>query len=258
MSCRTVFTLCGTAAFLSLVTPTAHGQLVGHWKFDEAAGSTTADDSAGSNDGTVSGSAAFGATGVSGGAISFTDTGGSVVVPAAMLQSLANGTDTDLSVSLWMNATEFGNYKTLFDTPGRQLSMWINTANDGHVGIGGGGDSGVPVSPAWTTNEWQHIALTYDGGSNAVTLYRNGTPNGTLTLDGSTFNADWTIANNPSAGGTPYLGLMDDVQVYSHTLSQDEVNFLRDNPGVAVPEPSTLMLIPVAAMGLLSRRRRSA
>jgi hypothetical protein len=51
-------------------------------------------------------------------------------------------------------------------------------------------------------------------------------------------------------------GSVDDVQVYDYVLTQDDIDFLVANPGVAIPEPTLLALLGFGAAGLLRRNRR--
>jgi ribonucleotide monophosphatase NagD (HAD superfamily) len=55
-----------------------------------------------------------------------------------------------------------------------------------------------------------------------------------------------------------YTGLIDDLQVYSHALSDADVQFIFDNPGSVVPEPACGTLCVGAAALLLAARRRRA
>ena len=51
-------------------------------------------------------------------------------------------------------------------------------------------------------------------------------------------------------------GLIDDVQIYSGAVTAGQTAYLNDNPGVAIPEPSTVVLMLMACIGLLAYRKR--
>jgi hypothetical protein len=55
----------------------------------------------------------------------------------------------------------------------------------------------------------------------------------------------------------PFGGLVDDVQVYNHAFTQNQVNYLFANPGETVPEPSALVLAGLGLLSLGYRRRRA-
>ncbi|MGB0290476.1 MAG: PEP-CTERM sorting domain-containing protein, partial [Opitutales bacterium] len=65
------------------------------------------------------------------------------------------------------------------------------------------------------------------------------------------------FSDNASQLGTQFDGRIYDLQIYSGVLSSSEITNLMDNPGTAIPEPSTYALW-AACLGLgavLLRRR---
>lgn len=224
--------------------------LVSHWRLDDGSGLVAAD-SGGTNPGSLSaGGLAWSGTGAAGGALSFT--GGQVTIPAAALGAIEPG--DRVSVSLWIHPSSFAaSYNTVFDTASRQLSLWIETPGSGWVGVGGVTNGGIVYSPVWTLGEWQHLALTYD--ATTIRLFRNGVACGTVTQPGGTFSQAWIVGGNPSGGGSPWAGLIDDIQLYSQTLTPADVLVLYGNPGQPLPEPGTGVLLAVPALAALARRR---
>ncbi len=51
-----------------------------------------------------------------------------------------------------------------------------------------------------------------------------------------------------------YKGLIDEVQYYTNALSADEIAYLYANPGAAVPEPATLIVLALGGAAFLRRR----
>ncbi len=106
-------------------------------------------------------------------------------------------------------------------------------------------------------NEWVHLAVTYDGSGagSGVAMYVNGASvatYGAAALSGdavTTNDAPFNISgrNNGSGARSDYL---DEVGVWSRVLTASEVASL-------VPEPSAAMLLAVALLALLGRRRRT-
>jgi len=236
-------------ALAAIVRP-ADGALISHWRLDDGAGTVAADD-AGGHDGVLSGTATFVPGGMAGGAVSFNQ--GRIDLPAAVVQALDAG--KAFTVSMWISPVSFGGYRTVFDTVGRQLALWIDTPGGGWYGIGGTSNQAL-YDPAWTTGEWQHLVMTSDGTT--AHTYRNGVSNSDLT-PGGLAAAEWVLGYNVSGGGNYYYGLMDDVQVYDTALPPADIAFLYEHPGRTlgvVPEPGALALQAAALAGTLRRRRR--
>ncbi|MCE9531180.1 MAG: DUF1553 domain-containing protein [Planctomycetes bacterium] len=90
----------------------------------------------------------------------------------------------------------------------------------------------VETLDAVALNQWQHIAVSYDGsrGASSVKVYVNGTELKTLAL--FDFLAQTFKNNEPfrigSGGGkeSRFDGLIDDVRIYSRVLEHDEVRML--------------------------------
>ena len=59
--------------------------------------------------------------------------------------------------------------------------------------------------------------------------------------------------NHTDAGYRPYDGLLDEVAIYDHALSAGEVSTIYTN---GIPEPSSLLLLGLAALPALRWRRR--
>lgn len=92
--------------------------------------------------------------------------------------------------------------------------------------------------------EWQHLALNYDGSGKASGLHLllNGTPAAT-EICGDRFEGDAAVTGMLAIGDPangPYRGLLDDLRIYSRPLSGEE------NRQLAVDEPAraTVTLIP--------------
>ena len=191
-------------------------------------------DSAGSNNGTVTGTTTY-VTGKIGKAFSFN--GSSYV-------KLANETNFDFertdpfSVSLWINPTTnsnlvlFGKGTTNFTATGFYLVNW--NIGGGQMRfrfmLNSGGTNYEIIATANTvTSTTYHLTCTYDGSSNksGLKIYVNGSEDisGTnVAISGSILNNEQFTIGATSAGTSPINAWIDDVRVYSKTLSTDEIS----------------------------------
>jgi len=112
-----------------------------------------------------------------------------------------------------------------------------------------------PFTPATevTTGEWQHVALVKEPGE--YSIYIDGllianepvasSGDGPYYFPGTDFTGDRTIGGN---SGT-WRGYLDEFRVSDEALSPNQ--FL-----IAVPEPSTFLLVGLASLFFASQRRR--
>jgi hypothetical protein len=117
------------------------------------------------------------------------------------------------------------------------------------------------TAAAYPANEWFHYAGTYDMDSNTWAMYYNGAQIATGTGTGEALG-DWGgqpgdffaagIGTVYDSGGRRLDGLVDEFYVFNRALSVSEIGTL------AVPEPTSLVLIPFGLCGLLAARRRLA
>ncbi|MHC4738742.1 MAG: LamG domain-containing protein [Planctomycetota bacterium] len=197
--------------------------LIAHWKFDEGSGST-ANDSAGSNDGTI-----YGAQ-WSDGALDFDGSDDCVIIPDSSVFDFGNG---DFSIGLWFKTDGPSN-------PWGEQFMLVFRQNDNspHIEIyTAGGRLGTHLLPnsARITDgyaedgKWHHAAITMDNGaSKGYKLYMDGVKVGERTYSGILSNWDTLKIGGDFQGpgnGRPefFHGLIDDVTIFDRTLSGDEV-----------------------------------
>ncbi len=246
----------------------AHAALISQYHFDEVAG-PTAFDSAGSFNGTLSlTGATFVPGGISGNAISITQALGGFVNMGTSFPSFTSG---DFSIVMWVNTTT-----TAIDT--LALSKHKAGANNGYFfninPTGGGGLANkasfyvsefVSQSPTSTTSVndglWHQLVGVYTAGG-THSIYVDGLPLESTTISQTVtdLGAPFLIGGVREVAGTNnpesrYTGLIDEVQVYSHALTDGQITTLFLNP--SVPEPGTLGLIGIGLLGCASRRRRA-
>jgi len=248
----------------------ATGDLVGHWMFDEGLGTTTVDSSGNNYDGTFTGDVQWSNDGVYGTCLQFSGGVGIRSYVEAVNSGEIEFGNADISISVWIKTTAT-----------KEMTILTNVRNSGHhsidmeqtptlgvnrddVHIGKVSYDNVfvtSIDSLATVNdgEWHHVALVQShsfAGTEGWTLYIDGNPDAKKSLD-----------NDPDAGGqrlrigggvshpsfsNSFIGLIDDIRIYNHVLSEAEVMSLaigesdfafRQNPAdVATDVPRDVFL----------------
>lgn len=209
--------------------------LVGWWKLDVGAGTSAADESGNGYTGTLTGGAGW-SDGKIGNAVSLDGTDDYVEVNSARasIQSAAS-----LSASFWIRPTvTFDSSHTtndmmfsLADAPSTNDFTFKLAESDGaldfrHIDSAGLGFDLSPASPvSWLGGRWYHIVGTFD--STAKKVYVNGAQGATIGTNltrGTTLSTQLNIGRH--FNGQYFAGSIDDVRIYDHALTADEVRAL--------------------------------
>jgi len=207
----------------------ADAHLVGWWKFDETSGKSAADSSKQHHDGVLEGDFSFETHSAPG----------------------RIGTAIKLEGKGCVRISEF---KGVTGTRPRTIAAWIKTASpSGEIVSWGLNDFGkmwtmsfirsrVGVTPKGgyyymkagvNDNEWHHVAAVVKEGSppnlhDNVKLYRDGVP---AEIDDIGLLDLWPIDTGDQEDvriGQRFKGLVDDLRIYDHALSDDEIKALFD------------------------------
>lgn len=254
--CGKLFFIISLFLVLGLATGAAHADLVAWYEFEG-----NADDSADSNHGSLMGDATFGTGPTYGGvdfgqALSLDGDGDYVSLPTAFASVTGSTTKTitawaksntiDYSASGGMilelyrkSDSSSGFYIRAKGNPATWEGFYMTgTATWDYI------DSGVSVA----LNGWAHVALVQDETN--VRIYVNGNLANSVSDAGAPYMSN---PNNATIGayvfGTAvgfFNGLIDDVRIYNHALSQGEIQAI-------IPEPATLLLLGLG--GLMLRRK---
>jgi len=243
--CKTSVHLLSCLLVLSVVGVTL-GDLVGHWKFDEGTGDVANDSSGNNHHGTLLGTPAW--TSDRSGA------GTAVAFDAATCTGMDCGifdpTDGkgEFSLALWAYWDGSGTYQHFFT----KSNGWGETSMMFQIELWGAHEQpvyadrvGVSYQPAGSVafsimpkNEWVHLTWTFDGTD--LRVYLNGVDEeGPKPFSiGPNVNATVFIGVDYNEGRV-FQGAFDDVRLYSHALTQDEVAELCPPPRTAKdPEPA--------------------
>ncbi len=186
--------------------------------------------------------------------------------------SLFAGGSDPFSVSIWVKPDSFGSLDwgafvsygltsyTMYDHKHFMLAE-NGAAADGTICIADGGALPLTSQAKLTAGQWNHIGVTYAGGANGMLkLFVNGQPdnsaNHTFNVGGGTVQAG-RLGDFVPGYGQPYDGLIDEFAYFKKCLTDGQILAL-SNP--AIPEPSSLVLLLLGAVGLFvyARRQRNA
>ena len=216
-----------------------------HWEFDQDSG-TVLKELMNNLDGTLKSfpdpDSAW-VAGKYGKALKFdASTGNYVEIPATDLLDLQAFT-----ISMWVNSSDYNFDMYLFEkTTDKTVNSQFNLSfrNDDTlyfktIGEDASVNDAQISSSGWlTTDEWVHLAVTYDGVQKLI--YVNSELAGVNTHDS-------TLATNP--GGLSYIGanapgdgsyfhgLMDDLKVYDAAVPENEINDIASRSGVDTSMP---------------------
>jgi len=207
---------------------------VGHWKLDETSGATAVDSSTYGNDGTFTRSPTLGVAGAYPGevatAVDFDGSNDHVTL------GNLDVTGYQITLAAWINADSFSGSASRIvakaNGSGLSNNYWsLTTYSSGgsnFLGILFKTDSGgtifIPSSTeALEIGEWTHVAAVYNGST--IKLYKNGVEIYSTSVAGDITSGPtipvW-IAGSPS-NEKYFDGQIDDVRIYSRSLSAEEI-----------------------------------
>ncbi len=206
----------------------AGAELVAWWTFNEGAGTTAADVSGNGHDGALNGDATW-VVGHLGGALQFDGSGDYVMCGLLDIDTSVTG---GMAVTAWINKPAGGDYKMCSNRQvanaagggftcsiyNDRMEMDISSATARNLNR----DTDGPTIPGDT---WIHLAWVLDDEGNTFNEYHNGvlmdsSPE-TVSVGLSTQN--FRIAADSPSLGLYYSGMIDDLRIYDHVLSETEL-----------------------------------
>ena len=235
---------------LGICTDAVLAELIAYWPFEEGEGTTTADITGNGNDGTFNGSIEW-VPGYIGTAVSF-DTAGERIVVGPL--DPTEGTNA-MTLAAWIFWEGQGHSIEHQGIIGKRLGWtttgatikWFWEATPANALLFRADYSGGGTGLWWGNtylepyaNEWTHVALTWDNG--AAVQYVNGgqVSSGNITFRDSANATPVTIGCVDSTNNETFVGSIDEVRIFNHALSVDEIQtiMIGEFPTAYKPNPA--------------------
>ncbi|MFK7794527.1 MAG: LamG-like jellyroll fold domain-containing protein [Gammaproteobacteria bacterium] len=194
---------------------------IAHWMLDDANG-LMAIDSIGGHNGTLENGPVWITNGKIDGALDFDGKDDRIVIPHTDALSITEG----LTISAWINNESesiVNAYRILSkEKQGSSDNFWL-AMQSGWLWMGVGGQFFSP-SVMLNSNQWYHVAGTFDKETGVVNLYIDGV----AVLNQSTSaslepNNDELYIGSNWENSKWWDGLLDDVRLYNYALSTEEI-----------------------------------
>ncbi len=215
--------------------------LAAYWTLDDGSGFTATDSSGNGNDGTLINGPIW-ATGHVNGALDFD--GSDDYIDAGDHASL-NPTDA-VTISAWVNTRNLTTTQMLvskYDGPNAQYFLRIQSGRIRFNVQTNGLLSGPTSSTTISANTWYHVAGVYDGSQARV--YVNGVLGAASSKTGAMVNSGVTVnIGRQNAGRMYFDGSLDDIRIYSRSLSASEIVALFNNTTFDTTPPTAAITSP--------------
>jgi hypothetical protein len=170
------------------------------------------------------------------------------------IDSLQLGGDKAYTFAAWVRYGSQANDNMVFGSGGAGSVLHLGARGNQHWS----GHWGDDINSGATQTEvgvWHHVAWTNTAGDGLQTIYVDGAPvatggGGNAGAYGGNGVEALLVGTSRNKGS--FKGDLDDVRVYNETLSGAEVAALA---AVAIPEPTSGILLSLASLALLRRRR---
>ncbi|MEI6731661.1 MAG: LamG domain-containing protein, partial [archaeon] len=191
-------------------------------------GGAVKDSSGQGNDGTQFGGASLTSDGKFGNAVNFDSSGGRIEIPDSEKLRLAS---TPFSICAWVNLTELRSSSSFLSKGHDSYSGggWVIWADYGNIQFWTTSGNQYGFNSNMVAGQWNYFCITGhpDSGTEAVSFYLNGQPDGSTNMDPEIF----AQTDNLKFGGVPgwgssFYGKMDEIGMWNRELSAGEISAL--------------------------------
>ena len=235
---------------LGISANAAVAELIAYWPFEEGQGTTTADITGNGNDGTFNGSVEW-VPGYIGWAVSF-DTAGERIVVGPIDPSEGTNAMTLSAWIFWEGQDHSIEHQGIigkrlgWTTDGATIKWFWETTPAGDLVFRAdysGGGTGLWWGNGILTpyaNEWTHVALTWDDGAAVEYINAEEVEAGSITFRESANDTPVTIGCVDSTNNETFVGSIDEVRMFNHALSADEIQtvMMGEFPAAYKPNPA--------------------
>jgi len=218
-----------------IIANPAGAELVAWWRLDEGSGTTASDSSGNGNDATFEGSPTWVDDGKLGKAVRFNGSSDYLAAPDSETLDI-NG--DQLTMAAWINGEDWpaANHviRKVADTGTGSIyilrvqpdtvRVYLNTS---------AGETLVQGTTVLARNEWIHVALTYDGAQ--ARIYVDGQLDVAMDVSGELTQSDNELRIGRGEPAGYFMGMIDDVRVYNHALTEDEILAAMEGGGATYP-----------------------
>jgi tetratricopeptide (TPR) repeat protein len=215
----------------------ARTALVAHWKLDETSGTTARDSSGNWHSGTLRGDLSFNSNSVEGvigralhltGAEHMSIRADSVSLPTSAFTICLwfnPDSDQDSSGNKWYLMYWGGDEETLGNKPLYEFNEDEKGTIRLCVGVAGKEQYKLETrTNSWKAFTWYHLVATFDGAE--VKLYVDGTLEDAANQRGTHYASSKVCFGSRYDGDGPFKGKLDDIRIYSRSLTADEIGQL--------------------------------
>jgi len=166
-----------------------------------------------------------------------------------------------VSSSPWRQSAVTG-YVNSCELPNKGYGLWFDGSNKVEFRFG----SSIYTSATAITNdgEWHLVVATFDGSTRHLYIDGNLQSGSGSGQPVAATNRDLyfgTYAIGPGRNWFSFDGDLDDLAMWDTALTQDDVDWLWNNGdgqsvATLIPEPGSMLLLVIGAIGLLALRRR--
>ena len=231
---------------IAMTSGPAMADLEAYYAFDEGAGIVAADLSGNRRDGTLEGDPAW-VLGPFGSALEFDGTGDHVNIAGYQGVTAVGGVQQPFTVTNWFWITETtGNHEmvTWGNNVGTERLSW--RVHEGRLRTEHGSGN-LRGNTFCNDGEWHFGALVVNEGANLrvpnTLLYLDGVEDTTFSGSGNLYNlqasADVSIGRRADNSSRYWIGGIDDVAIFSHALSPEDILDIMENTGAPIRPTAT-------------------